>query len=110
MVTIKIAEDFSIYPGGRYVTDGPNSGERFREELLLPSLAESKTITIILDGTKGYPSSFLEEAFGGIVREKKYSAADLHNQLIIKAFDSAYERYVSAIWRYIDAAAPAAKG
>ena len=35
---INIASDFSRYPGGRLITDGPHSGERFRKEYLLPVL------------------------------------------------------------------------
>lgn len=71
MIIIKIATDFSPTPGARYRTDGPFSGEQFREEKLLP-LFEDKTntdkIIIDLDGAEGYPSSFLEEAFGGLAR------------------------------------------
>jgi hypothetical protein len=32
-------------------------------------LKTDDTITINLDGTEGYPTSFLEEAFGGLARE-----------------------------------------
>lgn len=66
-----IAKDFSRYPAGRFKTDGKYSGEQFREDVLIPSLANLRSdekITIILDGTRGYGSSFLEEAFGGLIR------------------------------------------
>tara|TARA_R110002020_G_scaffold150446_1_gene327141 strand:+ start:6225 stop:6563 length:339 start_codon:yes stop_codon:yes gene_type:complete len=65
---IFIAKQFSRTPGGRYYTDGPSTGEQFREEILIPALKKNKHITIHLDGARGYPSSFLEEAFGGAVR------------------------------------------
>ena len=66
---INVANDFSRYPAGRYVTDGPYSGEKFRERILLPALKESPQKLIIeFDGARGYGSSFLEEAFGGLVR------------------------------------------
>lgn len=65
--TINIANDFSRYPAGRYRTDGPFSGERFREEILLPAL-EHGPVVIVLDGVAGLPSSFFEEAIGGVVR------------------------------------------
>lgn len=66
---VNVARDFSKYPAGRYLEDGPASGQLFRERFLIPSLRESKNLTIELDGTRGYGSSFLEEAFGGAVRE-----------------------------------------
>jgi len=67
-VRISIASDFSRYPAGRFKTDGPFSGERFRDEVLVPRLKEGKKVDLYLDGTLGYGSSFLEEAFGGLVR------------------------------------------
>ncbi len=67
--TINIAKDFSRYPAGRFFEDGPYSGQKFREEILKPALEANKDITLELDGTRGYGSSFLEEAFGGLVRE-----------------------------------------
>lgn len=66
--TINVANDFSRYPAGRYVSDGPCSGAQFREEFLRPVLDSNDTATIELDGVRGYGSSFLEEAFGGLVR------------------------------------------
>lgn len=65
---INIARDFSRYPAGRFLEDGPFSGQRFRDEFLKPALDADILITIELDGTRGYGSSFLEEAFGGLVR------------------------------------------
>lgn len=65
---IDIANDFSRFPAGRYRTDGHFSGERFRDDFLLPALASSDRVRVIFDGTFGYGSSFLEEAFGGLVR------------------------------------------
>ncbi len=71
---IEIAKDFSRFPAGRFYTDGPYSGQKFLEELLLPMLQETTsqgTIKIDLDRTRGYGSSFLEEAFGGMVRKTR---------------------------------------
>ncbi|EMO39517.1 PF14213 domain protein [Leptospira noguchii serovar Autumnalis str. ZUN142] len=72
MITkIKIAKDFTDVVGHRYRIDGPKSGEEFREDFLEPILNDSniKTIEIDMDDTWGYPSSFLEECFGGLVRK-----------------------------------------
>jgi hypothetical protein len=69
---ITIATDFTKYPGPRYERDGPYSGEQFREAILVPALRSAQerdtVLTVVLDGVAGYGSSFLEEAFGGLVR------------------------------------------
>lgn len=70
---INVASDFSRFPAGRYLSDGPFTGEGFLREKLLPALEYSEKVVIELDGTLGYGSSFLEEAFGGLVREKKWT-------------------------------------
>ena len=69
-IEIRIS-DFTRTPGGRYIEDGPFSGEEFRQKKLEPLFedkSDNRSITVYLDGTKGYPSSFLEEAFGGLAR------------------------------------------
>lgn len=68
MRTISLARDFTKFPAGRYKDDGPYSGELFREIYLAPALELDESITVDLDGARGYGSSFLEEAFGGLVR------------------------------------------
>jgi hypothetical protein len=71
MGIIKIARDFSIYPGPRKRNDGPYSGEQFREIFLEP-LFETNSLEIIiidLDGVEGYSTTFLEEVFGGLARK-----------------------------------------
>lgn len=72
MIIINIGKDFSNTPGARHKTDGPFSGEQFREELLEKYFEDKKDnspITIVLDETEGYATSFLEEAFGGLARK-----------------------------------------
>lgn len=70
---IKIAEVYTDTPGARYESQGPFSGERFRDEILYPKfidwLDSGDTLTVDLDGGYGYGSSFLEETFGGLVRK-----------------------------------------
>ncbi len=72
---IKIATDFSRIPGARYPEEGDFSGQEFRKEILLPllkkAMQEKVKLTIDLDGTAGLGTSFLEEAFGGLIREDK---------------------------------------
>lgn len=60
--------DFTKYPGGRYRTDGKGSAEAFREDHLEPALRDGGRVAVDLDGVLGAGSSFLEEAFGGLVR------------------------------------------
>ena len=69
MKTINIAKDYTPYPGGRYPEDGSGNGEDFREKHLIPVFNNQESAIIELDGVVGYPSSFLEEAFGGLVRK-----------------------------------------
>ncbi len=72
---IRISDDFTKKPGGRLISEGNFSGELFREKYLKPayikSQRDSETLTIDLDGGYGYGTSFLEEAFGGLVRDLK---------------------------------------
>lgn len=92
-----IAKEFTRTPAGRYVSDGPFSGQRFREEVLLPALKDGKQVAVSLDGAVGFGSSFLEEAFGGLVRAG-ISESALRNRLIVS---SKLQTYTDRIWRYI---------
>ena len=72
MIIINVAKDFSETPGGRLISEGPYSGELFREDVLKPrydeAIANSDKLQINMDGCFGFPSSFIEESFGGLVR------------------------------------------
>lgn len=63
--------DFTEYPGPRYQRQGTASGEEFYICVLNPTFAEcykkKEELEVNLDGTAGYPSSFLDEAFGELV-------------------------------------------
>lgn len=65
---INIVDDFTDTPGARYYDDGDFSGQEFREKFILPNFNKYEKIKINLDGTEGYATSFLEEAFGGTAR------------------------------------------
>lgn len=99
---ISIARNFSETPAGRYNSDGPFSGERFREDYLVPALTEHEKVEIDLDGALGYGSSFLEEAFGGIIREHGFDLGALKEKLSIK---SSRKLYKERIWQYLEDAA-----
>jgi hypothetical protein len=78
---ISIAQDFSRFPGGRFRDDGDFSGQRFREDFLVPALTSSDVVVVDLDGTLGFGSSFLEEAFGGLVRVAKMKKQEIIRKL-----------------------------
>jgi hypothetical protein len=91
---LSVARDFSRTPGSRYMSEGEHSGELFRREKLLPlvkrAMNEGVALKLDLDGTAGYGTSFLEEAFGGLVREDGIAAADLLTALKIKSEEEDY--------------------
>lgn len=101
---IKIATDFSRIPGARYPKEGDFSGQEFRKNVLLPRLKEAMQekvkLTIDLDGTAGLGTSFLEEAFGGLIREDK-----LDYNKVISTLEFVSEEdpdYISEIRSYIN--------
>ena len=104
MKRIDIAKDFSDTPIGRYhPDDGPFTGERFREEFLYPALKKEGQITVAIDATEGYGSSFLDEAFGGLVRKGYFTAKQLSVALQIENIDPDFAIYRDLIWKYIKA-------
>lgn len=65
-----IANDFSRNPGPRFHSQGPDSGETLRRKLKKLLEQRAGKIKIILDGTVGMGSSFLDEAFGGLISKE----------------------------------------
>ena len=105
MKKIDIGLDFSRTPLGRYhPTDGPNTGERFRHEFLVPALRSNPIVIVKIDQVEGYGSSFLEEAFGGLVRKEGFTQSELKEKLQIECQDSDFEFYRDAIWRHVNRA------
>ncbi|ATB63832.1 DUF4325 domain-containing protein [Pseudomonas mosselii] len=78
--------------------DGIYSGEAFRENILIPNLEQYEIITLSLDGGCGYGSSFLEEAFGGLVRHG-HTATDLEGRLNLISAKNPH--LIREIWKYI---------
>jgi hypothetical protein len=79
-VTINIAKDFSRTPYGRYL--GSSSAKVFKDKFLKPFIdIGADKIIIILDGTYGFVSSWLHEAFGNLLKEypqeKRQSIMDM---------------------------------
>ena len=63
--TIDIAREFSRTPGGRYINDGPFSGELFRERFLVPAftkaVADDSTVVV----SSGWPARISVIISGG---------------------------------------------
>ena len=90
MIEIHLAVDFSRYLGGRYRADGPWSGQQFRDDMLVGRFDEARAqgakLVIVLDGVAAVPSSFLEEAFGGLLRIREdLSLGDVESTLEVTA-------------------------
>jgi len=102
-VTLKVAEDFSPTPFGRYREDGEESGQVFREDVLHPALNKYHHVVLDIDGCVGLPSSFWEESLGGLVRDG-ISAADLRSRLDVVATRSDMQTFIRLAWKYVDEA------
>lgn len=87
MKTVSVARDFTRFPSGRYKQNGDTSGEAFRERFLEEPIARGEKVIVELDGTVGYGSSFLEEAFGGLVRKLRLPAETIFDRLEFRAED-----------------------
>src|SRR5690625_7342900 len=95
----KIATGFSEFPAGRYPKDGPHNGETFRTEVLVPLLESHETVIVDLDGTDGYGSSFLEEAFCGLVRRHGFTSVAIQKQF--KLITEEDEKMIDEKWGYV---------
>ena len=98
---LKVATEFSETPGPRSREEGEFSGEQFLEDVLAPKFERARrdraTLTVDLDGTEGYATSFLEAAFGGLARQ--YSEKEVLETVHLKSEDEPY--LADEIRRYI---------
>ena len=101
MKTISIGKDFSRAPIGRYESDGPYNGAKFRDKLLKPALDTGELVKIIIDDAEGYGSSFLEEAFGGLIRVHHYKKKELLKQIQIEYSLPEFKIYDKLITKYV---------
>lgn len=79
--TIKVVKDFYDELIGRFPSDSDYNGERFRNEYLAPALRDFDKVIVDFDGVEGYGSSFLDEAFGGLVHALNLSKSDVLSRL-----------------------------
>jgi hypothetical protein len=103
---LSISTDFSRTPGPRFIDEGDYSGEDFRNNKLVPilkkAIEEGKGLRVNLDGTAGYATSFLEESFGGLIRENGMSRDEIKKALLIISEEE--EFLIENIYEYIDEA------
>ena len=108
-IEIKISRDFTPTPGPRYIkeSDIDNSGESFRKKILYPTFLralESKMRLVVdLDGTAGYGTSFLEESFGGLIREEHMDYSIIMNNLDLISVEESF--LIEDINHYLEDAA-----
>lgn len=96
---IDVARDFSKKPYGRYPKDGDSNGTRFRKEFLVPALNDG-SVVVDMSGTNRYGSSFLDEAFAGLVREEGFTKDFLKQNLEVK--HNLLPSIALSVWDYIE--------
>ncbi len=105
---IDVAKDFSRYPAGRVPEDGDNNGTRFREHILVPALKDAQrnhtTVVVDIDGVRSFGSSFLEEAFAGLIHLGKFNRNDVKKLLEVRCTKPHLFIFRDAITSYINAA------
>lgn len=90
--------EFAEYPGPRYQRQGEFSGEEYYIRVLNSAFArcyqQHETLEVNLDGTAGYPSSFLDEAFGELVYD--FTEGVVESILVIKT--DRFKRHLDMIY------------
>lgn len=91
---INIKNDYTRTPSARTEEEGDYSAVRFRKTILAPkikeAIAKNCKIDIVLDGTAGFGTSFLEEAFGGLIREEGLSISEIRGVINIISIEEPY--------------------
>lgn len=85
---INLIKEFSTKPYGRNHQDVTpeeykDTGEAFRLNILAPALQDknNEKVRVILTGYNRYARSFLDEAFGGLIRASGFTYDELCNRL-----------------------------
>jgi len=60
----RFSKSFARFPGGRLINEGPNSGEQFLRDVLLPYFKKGEPVTLDLIGAGGFSTGFLDGSFG----------------------------------------------
>lgn len=99
-ISINLAKNFSPLPAGHTKSDGVHSGEHFRE-ILVGYLQQSQNsvIEVCFDGVLGAGSCFLDEAFGGLIRDRIITYDDFYRRIKIVA--NKHPEILEKINRYV---------
>jgi hypothetical protein len=100
--TINIAREYSRYPTGRYREHSNSSGEGFRDDILIPAIEKYDSVVVILDGTEGYGSSFLDEAFAQTKNDDKEIIRKIKKK--VQFVSDGDQSLIQEIYNYIDGA------
>ena len=79
---ILIANDFSVYPAGLSEKDGHASAQLFRQKFLVPALNEYKRVEVYFEGVAGASTTWIREAFGGLITYEGFK----HHRLVERLF------------------------
>lgn len=99
-----VGNQYNHRPMGRSPEDGRHNGERFRLEFLikfLNQLEQGQKIVLDFDNVSLAGSSFLEEAFGGLVRVHNFTPQQLSESIVIKHEPELNEVFKDRIEKYI---------
>ncbi|MDE6449229.1 MAG: STAS-like domain-containing protein [Muribaculaceae bacterium] len=84
---VKRIADWALRPGPRFREQGPKSGEEFYctrlKEWYEEAVDKGLTLTIDLDGTDGYLTSFIDESFGRLVYD--FGRDNVEKTVIVKS-------------------------
>lgn len=102
-IVLNIAKEYTRCPGARYESEGDYSGERFRNDYLAPmlkaALEAGVKLEVVLDGSAGYSTSFIEESFGGLIRTDHFTLQEVKdNIIIISNEDPSYVEDINVYW------------
>lgn len=90
--TISIKDEFGLYTGLRHIKVSEKSGEEFYHKILNKEfkkcIEKKETLTVDLDGVRGYSPSFIDEAFGNLVYD--FGLENVKKYLIIKSIDKPF--------------------
>lgn len=102
---IDIGRDFSMTPGARYRRHGAYSGEEFRAMLaskLREAVANDYKLVVLIDTVKrSYLSSFLDEAFGGLIRDEHFDKSEVRQHLEIRSALPRFAKYKAMAEKYM---------
>lgn len=109
-VTPLMVADFSTYPIGRDDDDSDFNGAKFRRDWLVPALRHAIEVNgklhVSFRGVLSFGSSFLEEAFAGLISKEGFAKEIVQRTLVIDVDAGDPDRYDGIIYRLIKEAVP----